>query len=190
MFETVRALFVALRDGIERKPVLFRRVRLHFVGSTYSPSAAHCNPAMTLARELGVADNVDEHSGRVSYLDALQVLLDSHALMIVGSEEPHYTPSKLFPYILAKKPILAIVHEASSAVRILNETHAGSVVTFSPARPPATKSDAIFENLEKILAVSVGCNPPTLWQAFDEYTTRAAAKKLARVFDRVLESKA
>ena len=49
---------------------------------------------------------------------------------IFGSDDPGYTASKIYPYILAEKPLLAIFHEESSVVRILQETNAGTVVTF------------------------------------------------------------
>jgi hypothetical protein len=49
----------------------------------------------------------------------MQILLDSHALLVLGSESAHYTASKIFPYILANRPLLAVFHEESSVVRIL-----------------------------------------------------------------------
>jgi len=63
-----------------------------------------------------------EQPRRIPYLASLQVMIDSHALLLVGSDEPHYTPSKVFPYVLAERPLLAVFHEDSSVVRILGET--------------------------------------------------------------------
>jgi hypothetical protein len=177
----------AVRSGLERSPALFERLRLHFVGTTYAPDKGNLQyQVMPLAREAGVERVVDERPGRISYLDALQLLIDSHALMVVGSDAPHYTASKIFPYILAKRPLLVVFHEASSVVGILRETGAGSVVTFNAERPPQERVPEITRALEEILSLPAGYQPPTHWQAFEAYTTRAMAARLARVFDRAV----
>ena len=48
---------------------------------------------------------------------------------MLGSSEAHYTASKLYPALLAGKPILAIQHSESSVVEILRRT----------ARPPMAR---------------------------------------------------
>src|SRR3984893_16579329 len=136
MIQALRALFRAVHLGRQQAPELFGRMRMHFVGTTYAPNAEGQYQVLPLAREFGLEDLIDEHPGRVQHLDAIQILLDSHALVVVGSEAPHYTASKIFPYILAAKPLLAVFHEDSSAVKLLEETRAGRAVTFSAARPP------------------------------------------------------
>ena len=57
-------------------------------------------------------------------------------LMLIGSDDPAYTASKVYPYLLARKPIVAVVHERSGLVPLLD--HAASVlVTFSSANEAA-----------------------------------------------------
>jgi hypothetical protein len=185
MQSTLRALFAALRLGAERAPELFKRLRLHFVGTTYAPDkAAYCR-VLPIAREMEVEGFVDEHPTRVSYLDALQLVLDSHALLILGSDTPHYTASKIFPYILAHKPLLTVFHEASSVVKIVRETQAGEVITFSDQCPPSEKVQEIYEELERFILNSADYRPPTRWEAFEPYTTRAMTARLAKAFDSV-----
>ena len=48
-----------------------------------------------------------------------RVLTQASAILLLGSSERHYTASKLYPALLAKRPILALFHEASSVVSIL-----------------------------------------------------------------------
>ncbi len=186
MRETMRALLSAVRSGLERMPELFERLRLHFVGTSYDPKAGKNRPLLAMARELGIESLVDEHPDRISYLDALQTLLDAHALIIIGSSEPHYTASKIFPYILARKPLLTVFHEASSVVTILKETQAGDVITFNSQFTPGDKVDEISRRLERILLLPQNYQPPTCWEAFEPYTTRAMAARLAQVFDEKL----
>jgi hypothetical protein len=139
-----------------------------------------------MAGEMGVAEFVAEYPGRVPYLDALQLLLESDALMILGSGEAHYTASKVFPYILARKPLLTIFHEASNIVRILRETESGPAITYNAQSPPETKVNEIALQLERLLLLPQGYHPPTRWEAFEQYTTRAMSARLAQAFDEAL----
>ena len=97
----------------------------------------------------------------------------------VGSELPYYTPSKIFPFILAERPLLAIFHEKSSAVRIVRESGAGTVVAF-------TGNADLFCLVPFGLAGMI--NPPTsfvpelcveLWKALDtkDYLRAVEAQK-------------
>lgn len=184
MEPTVRALFKAVKAGLERDPEKFRRLRLHFVGATYGANGNSSHQLKPIAREFGIEELVDEHPARVPYLDALQLQLDSSALAIIGSDAPHYTASKIFPYILSQKPLLTIFHEESSVVKILEETRAGDVVSFNAQTLPGEKVGDIANKLEELLARAEDYRPPTCWQAFEKYTTRAMARRLAGVFDK------
>lgn len=188
MIAALRALFTAIRVGRQSAPELYRRVRIHFVGTTYAPKAEGLYQVLPVARECGVDDIVEEHPGRVQHLDAIQLLLDSDALVVVGSEAPHYTASKIFPYILAAKPMLAIFHEESSAVRLLQETGAGNAVTFGPGRPPLSVVGEIGTALQELLRLPTGWRPATNWEKFEPYSARAVTARLAKVFDRTVQS--
>ena len=180
---TMRALFAAVREGLERSPELFSRLRLHFVGTTYGAGLEELYQLRPIADEMGIGSYVDEHPGRVSYLDAMQLQLDSRALAIIGSDAPHYTASKIFPCILARKPLLTIFHEASSVVQILKETQADEVVTFNSQSAPGAKVGEISNRLESLLRLPTGFEPTTNWGAFEQYTTRAMSGRLAQAFD-------
>ena len=186
MRETVRALFRALRLGLDRKPELFARVRLHFVGTTYA--AGQPFQVLPLAAEAGVTDAVAEHPARIDYLDALQVALDSDALLLIGSDAPHYTASKIFPSILSRRPILAVFHRSSSVVRILSDTRAGAVVCFDEENPPSTQIETIYGHLASMVAAPLR-EPATDWSALEQYSARAMTARLARVLDRATTAK-
>jgi hypothetical protein len=187
MIAALRALFTAVRKGREQSPDLYQRLRMHFVGTTYAPNAAGKYQVLPIAKECGVQDIVEESPGRVQHLDAIQILLDSDALIVLGSEAPHYTASKLFPYILAAKPLLAVFHEESSGVRLLDETRAGKAITFSATRPPLSVVAEIQAALQRLLAAPAGAVPPTDWKKFEPFTARAVTARLAEVFDRTVQ---
>jgi len=179
----LRTLFIAVRLCLQRCSNVFSKVRFHFIGTTYAHDAAGQYQVLPTARELGVDSIVDEHPGRVAYLDAIQILLDSRALLVLGSDSAHYTASKLFPNILAERPILAIFHEESSVVRIMRDSRVGEVITFSSKADLETKAESVLNRLQElVLRPEAHCSRES--DAFEPYTTRASTARLAEVFDR------
>ena len=110
----------------------------------------------------------EELPRRIPYFEALQCLVDADALLVPGSDDPGYTASKLYPYILAVKPLLAVFHEASTVLDVLRRTGAGTVVSFAMeawwTRSPTAIRAAWFEP-------DAWSSPPaTDWDAFEPYT--------------------
>src|ERR1019366_7002235 len=169
----LRAVFEAVKIGLQRAPEIFNRLRLHFVGTTYAHDAAGQYQMLPAAKDAGIETLVDEHPGRVPYLEAIQILLDSHALLVLGSDSAHYTASKIFPYILANRPLLAVFHEESSVVRILRETQAGDGIPFRGAGWLGEKVNQIATSLYEILSRPGSSKPLTRWEAFEPYSARA-----------------
>jgi hypothetical protein len=89
---------------------------------------------------------------------------------------------------LAAKPLLAIFHEESSAVKLLQETCAGNAVTFGPGRPPLSVVGEIGTALQELLRLPTGWLPSTNWEKFAPYTARAVTAQLAMVFDGTMQS--
>jgi len=182
MRPVLSAFFAGVRKARAQDPQL-SRLRLHFVGTSYTAARACIVP---IAGEEGVGDLVDERPHRVSYLDALQLLSDAHALLVIGSTEPHYTASKIFPYILARKPLLTIFHRDSSVIRIVESTRAGAVISFSSEHPLRERVDEIAGRVRELAALGPQYEPPTCWQAFEAYTARAMTARLAQVFEKAV----
>jgi hypothetical protein len=186
MRNTLSALFTAFRRGLTNQPQLFEKMRLHFVGTTYSTNGIDPFRVTKVACEKGVNEWISEHPQRIPYLDSLKLMLDSHGLILLGSDEPHYTASKIFPCVLAERPLLAIFHESSSVVNILREIGAGRIVTFNASRNATNCVDEITANLERMF--SEVSEPRVNWSAFEAYTTRAMAARLANAFNKALDN--
>ena len=188
MGSVLRAFFKGVQDVRRDSPELFRKLRMHFVGTTYAPNADRQYQVLPYAREFGLDDIVAEHPKRVPHLEAIQLLLHSHALVIVGSEAPHYTASKIFPYILAEKPLLAVLHEQSDAGKLLQRLRAGNAVTFGPVHPLTSIHGEIAQALKELLCTPPDWRPSTAWEGFEAYTARAVTARLAEVFNRSLRA--
>ena len=179
----LRSLFGALRRARDTAPESVSNLRLHFVGTSYAPGAEARKSVEPIANEYQVGDLVIEQTGRIPYFEALQCLSDADALIVPGSDDAGYTASKIYPYILAKKPLLAIIHEKSSVVRVLSVTQAGTAVTFNEADTSENISQLIFEQW---LCGDHKQVPSTKWSEFQRYTAREMTKQMCKCFDNVI----
>jgi hypothetical protein len=181
-YETLRGLFAGIRLLRDRSPALGGRIRVHFVGTTYEP-----NPRQGLvepvAQEMGLGDVVTEHPARVPYLDALNLLVSSDGIVALGSSEAHYTASKIYPSILAKRPLLAMYHAASSVCEVVRHARAGELITYTDTDRAIGQAPAVAAALERLLSPG-GYDPSAVrWDAFADYSAERMTERLARVFD-------
>ena len=128
-YETLRAVLRALAEMRDHRPHLYERIRLHFFGTSNETRADAPARVRLVADELGVGDRVSEVAARIGYLDAIAVQTQATAILMMGSSERHYTASKLYPGLLAARPLVAVCHEASSVCEILRRV----------ARPPSVR---------------------------------------------------
>lgn len=141
MRTAARILFGALSAGRISAPDLFQRVRLHFVGTDYATDGRARRTIAPIAEDMGLGDIVSEQTDRVPYFEALQLQKDADFLVLIASDDADYTPSKVYPYLMARKPILAVVHERSSLLPVLREANAGVIVTFSERNTDALAAE-------------------------------------------------
>jgi len=128
MAPALRILFEALQRASSADASV-AALRLHFVGTDYATDDRARKTVKPIADACGVGAQVDEQTGRVPYFQALQLLQDADLLLLVGSDDPQYSASKVYPYLLTGKPLVAVVHQRSSLVPLLKESNA-LVVTF------------------------------------------------------------
>ena len=178
----LEAFFSALADARRLGPKRYDKLRLHFVGTSYA-EGTHVEKAVEpIAQRYGVGDLVDERPNRIPYFEALQMLLDADALVIPGSDDPGYTASKLYPYVLAEKPLLALFHQDSTVVDIVRQSKAGVVVPFASGEAVGSVADRVT----RAWFDRVPTHAQTDWAAFEPYTARAMTRTLAAAFDRAV----
>jgi hypothetical protein len=144
---------------------------------------------MPVAREMGVAQFVTEHPPRLDYLDALSVQTHADALLLLGSIEPHYTASKIFPALLSGRPMVALYHSASTVVQMLSGLERATVMAFGPEDPSARVSE-VADAFDRI-ARAPRAVPFAVAAAVDEtcieaWSARVLAGTLGRVLDDVI----
>ena len=175
-------LFEAVAQLRTKQPQLASRIRLRFVGTSNQPAGTGAYRALPLARAADVADQVTEEPARVPFLDALRILASTHAVLMIGSDEPHYTASKIYPALMSGRPFLSIFHESSSAHEILAGAGGGAAVAWSEARPRAAMVAVVAEALGRLVsdASTFGTVDPS---AYAQFTAHAVAGQFAEAFE-------
>ena len=185
MYGTLRALFGALSGSAADE--LRTKLRLHFVGTSYSAAHNALASVEPIAAEFGLAALVDEHPTRVPYSTVLACLNEADALMVFGSDDPGYTASKVLPYLTARKPLLAILHEQSPAAELLSRVGGAVSVTFSS---DTSEEEFAAEITRRWLADGQHATVPSRNEReFAEYTASSQAARLCRFFEGLLSSR-
>jgi hypothetical protein len=185
MTTSLSILFRAFKIYLGAKPSEAERIRFHFIGTDYAPKPFGREWVMPVAIEEGVEKFVAEHCYRVPYFDALYYLLGADALLAVGSNDPTYSASKIFPYILAERPMLLIFNHLSPVIAIADRVNCGARFAFRDSADIDRLSKQIAEewflngNMEKVVEISRS--------AFLPYTADAMTGMLAACFDKAVE---
>ena len=182
----MKVLFRAFKLYLESTPDEAQRTRFHFIGTDYAPPPLGREWAIPVAQVEGVSDYVREHCYRVPYFDALYYLKHSNALLGVGSNDPTYAASKIFPYILAERPILLIYHEESLVLQFASRVSVGERFYFAGPEDITRLAEDVHRRWF--------CSPerrryvPYDATAFEPFTARSLTSRLAAVFDQALTS--
>jgi len=180
------ALFRGFRKLRDETPQLADRIRLKFFGTSNNSNDKTSFRARSLAAAQGVADAVNEVPERLPYLRSLGILARSHALLLLGSSEPHYTASKIYPALMSKRPYLSIYHRASSSHAILSAAGGGRALAFAGADELASLEQPIAEALRTLVL-----NPDSVGAAnpihYAPYEAKSIAKRYADIFDSIVK---
>jgi hypothetical protein len=184
-YEPMEQIFKA----ISTSPDLFEKVEFHFIGTgkrANDPSSHNVRP---LAEKYGLWEKqVFEYPARIPYLDVLIHLNAVDGIFILGSTEPHYTPSKVFQGVLSRKPILAVLHKDSTALRVIGETGAGKSLALDPERITdiANAFPAVFREYR---AFAENFDPSLVkMEQFEPYSAKEVTRTLAGLLDEVVKN--
>jgi hypothetical protein len=154
---------------------LHGRVRLHFIGTG--------GAVRPIADQMGLNGTVVEHASRIAYLDVLNHLRHAQAVLVLGSDEPHYTPSKVYQAVLARRPVIGLLHDESSGADVLRRANAGPLVTFNAHRPASMQSPAIADALRCATSHGRYAAEQVDWSVLGAYSAEAMTRRMAGAFD-------
>jgi hypothetical protein len=181
---TLRAMLQAVADVHARRPDVYSRLRLNFIGTTENRNAPDGRWVRQLAETAGVADVVREQPQRLPYLEALSLQARSDAILMLGSAEPHYTASKIYGAMMSGRPFLSVYHEDSSSHEILSRAGGGLAIGFNSA----TSLTALIRRLADALVCLVS-ETDTIGRsdsaAYADFTALNITKRYAAIFDQL-----
>jgi len=183
--EILDRLLAALALLRDRNPQLAERFQVHFVGTgIFEADSARGHGVQPYIKRYRLESMVTELPSRIKYLDVLNHLQQSSAILVVGSTEIHYSPSKIFQAAMARRPVFALLHEQSTAVQVLRESQAGEVFTFTHDCLPDVAT--LSYSLERFLT-NYQHNPDHVrMAAFDNMSARESGRILAIAMERAL----
>lgn len=127
-YEPLKKIFESLAGDKD----LSNKIEFHFIGTGKHPNDSEGFNIKPIAIEYDLWEKVIyEYPQRIPYLDVLIHLQAADGIFILGSTEPHYTPSKVYQGVLSEKPILAVLHSESTAVEVIRKSKAGLVLNFN-----------------------------------------------------------
>lgn len=186
-YEPLEKIFEAIVSAKEA----FADVEFHFIGTGSSPNDPVGYNIKPLAERYGLWNTiVFEYPGRIPYLDVLVHLNMADAAFILGSTEPHYTPSKVYQSILSGKPLLAVLHAESSAVKVTENSGAGIVLAFNGPDDTDRIRDEFARCFSRFRDFMRTFRKENVNAAvFNEYSALAVTGKLAKLLDEAVLKK-
>lgn len=177
-------LFRALRSFRDAHPEKAARLRLEFHGTSYAPAAEARPTILPIAEKHGVADLVHETASRVGHLEALRLQAGADGLLLLGSIDPAYSPSKLYPYFLTGRPMLGLALAGSVLENALTELSCSFLVTFEERAANSAAEEKLVEFFSLALeGFPRGALPVRNEALFaQKYLSRALTEEQCRIF--------
>lgn len=173
-------LFEGFKKGLVQNPALFEKFRFHFIGTSYAPKKTGIPTVKPVADKMGVGKFVSEQTDRIPFYDGIFTLLKADALVVIGSDDAKYTASKIYPYILAEKPMMGIFHPASSATKIIDECNAGKTISI------LEKEKAEIEIYDELLKWAMHNSDLAVdWDKFSKYDANNMTKLQCKLFNQI-----
>lgn len=175
---------------IAANPSHYEHVEFHFIGTGKTPNDAEGFNIKPLAEKYGLWKTVVfEYPQRIPYLDVLVHLEAADAVFILGSTEPHYTPSKTYQGVLSGKPILAVLHTKSTAVQVVRASNAGIVLDFNGEAGLQQLGEQWISIWHQFLKFHKSFNKAQVnQQQFEQYSAKAVTAQLTYLLNSILKS--
>ena len=179
--DSLECFLSALRKIIDQN-VLGKNVRVWLIGTGTMSHGSSSGRVKKAVDAMSLSNHVSEYPSRIGYLDALWHLKAASVVLILGSTEKHYTPSKIYQAVHSANPILALVPEDGSAAEVLRSSGNGLVVNYPDDR--LTVIEGIRGALSAIVSGRCGSRRTDI-EDRESCMARAAVCRLANSLDLV-----
>ena len=182
MHKAISPVFEVFKKALEHNFEQFSKIRFHFIGTSYAPAGQGTATILPLAQQFGIENYIVEVTDRISYYHTLLTLQQANALFIPGSDDPQYTASKIFPYLLTGKPVLAVFNKASSAIPIMEEYGVQHTYNYDKVSPEQLSD--FFNQLVNDTFNAVDYNA----DAIKKYSAAEMTRAQCHLFDKIVNA--
>ncbi len=183
-YQPLESIFAAM----QMNAVQFADMEIHFIGTGKTTHDPHGYTIKPLAEKYGLwHKQVFEYPQRIPYLDVLVHLEAADGVFILGSTEPHYTPSKSYQGVLSGKLILAVLHQQSTAVEMIRRSRSGLVLDFN-GEQELGKIESTFTSIwmEWCERLKIHQASDIDLSVFDAYSAKTVTAQLAEALNHAL----
>lgn len=179
-YDPLERIFIAISENKK----LFDNIEFHFIGTGKSPNDTEGYNIKPKAEQYGLwQEQIFEYPARLPYLDVLVHLEAADGVFILGSTEPHYTPSKLYQAVLSRKPVLAVLHEKSEAFGLVDKAGAGITIGITEQNVNSMH-ESFAAAFEEFLSLRKSYSPQTVnVTELESYSAFNVTGKLASLLD-------
>jgi hypothetical protein len=184
-YEALEIIF----ERIQGNSALFSDVEFHFIGTGIPSGNVTKSVVEPLALKFGLwGSRIFEYRERIPYLDVLTHLENVDAVFILGSTEPHYTPSKTYQAVMSHKPVFAVLHEKSTGVEVIEESSAGVVLKMDATAPLESLRNNFIGSFERFRQFKSVFDPASIDNSrFFEFSAAHVTRKLADLLNEALK---
>lgn len=186
MIFAIECIFKALKTGLEDSNE-FDNINFHFIGTNYATGDRVKSTIRNLIQDYGLEKTVFEHEERIPYFHVLKLIESSKLAILPGTLDGDYTASKLFPYIMAEIPIIAIFHERSSVLSIMNELSYGKGISFNQNTDIIELSQIIIHEIKEVFMHGQR-NTEFKKEVFKKYESGYMCEQQVNFFNEVLNN--
>ena len=178
-------IFAAFAKGLRENPITFSKIHFWFIGTSYAAKGTGKQTIYPIAVKRNVEQYVTEITDRIPYFESLFLLDKAQLLIVPGSTDTAYTASKIYPYILLNKKMLAVFNFNSSVVNMLQQLKYGELVAFDHEQNTiAAYVDECYEKMLKLLnTTQVMAYNKT---AFEPYMALSKTKEQVEFFNEIV----
>ena len=177
----------AILESIQNNLEVFNNIEFHFIGTGKLANDNNSFNIKPFAENYHLWQTVIfEYPFRIPYLDVLVHLNDADGVFILGSTEPHYTPSKSYQAVLSEKPVLAVLHKDSTAVDVLNKSNAGLVLSFNGESDVSSIKTGFMDVFERWLKMKQLFDVKNIdFEMFEKYSAKAVTAQLVELLNKL-----
>ncbi|MDX1973079.1 MAG: glycosyltransferase [Candidatus Sumerlaeia bacterium] len=159
---------------IHREELIASGITIEFHGTQYHSTSFPRTPISDLAWDYHLDQIVHEYPDRIPYEKALRLQQEADVLLLLGSTDAAYSPSKFQALLMFHRPILALAPSDSLIPAMMEHHQAGHVIT--PSVPKSTQENILLQLLKG--AQNIPVKP--------ELTDESMTLKLSEFFLQVL----